>query len=106
MKFRKRLFYGLAALVALYVVATVALSGDSAAQSRSTCAQQYSTQSSIDLCESAADVGTGLGVTLVLCVGGFFFAVFMMLGWRNGVGIRNELRHQEMLNAAQRGQMQ
>lgn len=102
MKFRMWLFRILAALTVLYVLVAASSAGEINTQSRAECERQFSTPSQIELCMTGSDIGTGLGVTVVLCLGGFFFGIFALLAWRNGVGLRTQRQHEEML-AAQRG---
>lgn len=48
---------------------------------------------------AGATVGTGIGMTFVLCTGLPFFALFSLLSWRNNVGIRKEQMHKEQIEA-------
>jgi len=87
MKFRKRLFYGLALLGAIYIVATIANTGNFIEERAEVGS------------ESAATVGAGIGIVVLLVCGVPVVLGLALLGWRNGVGIRNAQRHREMLEA-------
>jgi amino acid transporter len=100
MKFRKWLFYGLAILVLLYIVLTLANAGNVVEDATNEGAE-VRTQSEQELAETAATVGVGIGMVIVLGCGIPIFLFFALMGWRNGVGIRNEQRHREMLAAQQ-----
>lgn len=102
MKFRMWLFRILAALTVIYVLVAASSAGEINTQSRAECEQQYTTQTQINACMTGTDLGTGLGVTVVLCIGGFFFTIFALMAWRNGVGLRTQRQHAELL-AAQKG---
>lgn len=78
----------------------MALAGGTADESTAECIERG--QLSQEACEAASEIGVGAGATIVLCVGGFFFALFALLAWRNGVGLATERRHQEQLEAARR----
>lgn len=98
MKFRKRLFYGLAILALLYIVLTLANAGN-VAENATNEGSEGRTESEQELAEAAAMVGMGIGVMIVLVCGIPVFLFFALMGWRNGVGLRNEQRHREMLAA-------
>lgn len=105
MKFRSRFFgvlfllsiawvcYGLSLSSAAFsnvVGATVTPSGNLTAEE---------TQS---LRTAGAGIGAGLGVTFFLCSGLPFALFFGLMSWRNSVGIKNEQRHKEQLDAIQK----
>lgn len=93
MLFRKRLFYTLALLVFAYVVGTLLLAPDVVDTARQDPTNQT------EVAQAGVTIGAGIGVTLVLCIGGFFFLMFALLGWRNAAGLKAEKRHKELLDA-------
>lgn len=86
MRFRKRLFTGLALLV-LILLAGIYLS-------------YASTEPTEDVTsEDAFNLGKAAGFSMFACVLLPLFALFALLGWRNSVGLRSEQRHREQLDA-------
>ncbi|HML21867.1 MAG TPA: hypothetical protein PKD09_09475 [Aggregatilinea sp.] len=85
MRFRKRLFTGIALLLTVFLALWI-ISG-------------LSTDPEPGVNEDAYQLGQGAGVTILLCVGLPIIAFFALLAWRNSVGLRNEQRHQEQLEA-------
>lgn len=83
MLFRKRLFTGLGVLLLIVTLLLFAVQ-ISADPDESV---QY---------ESAFRLGQGLGAAIILCVPAPFITLFLLLGWRNAVGLRNEAREREV----------
>lgn len=92
LKFRKRLFWGLALLVLAFMALMVFSPGTSYEDA---IAQSGYEAGSLQA-ESYA-LGTSIAWMAVVCVGTPVFVVFALLGWRNGVGLRQEIRHREMM---------
>ena len=101
MKFRSRLFWGLAILVLLGTCGIIASASDQVQKEGlpDDCVES----ASVEVCESAQALGIGIGSMVILCPGLILFMIFALLGWRNGAGYRTERRHQEQLAVA-RGQ--
>ena len=97
MKFRKRLFWTLAFLTILFMLAWMsgfAKAVDEDRAENDSAAQQLGT-----------DVGEGIGNMIIFCVTLPMFFFFALMGWRNGAGLDKEKKHVEMLGAMQeRGQ--
>ncbi|MBT7079866.1 MAG: hypothetical protein HN929_00050 [Chloroflexi bacterium] len=104
MKLRKRLFWTLAVLTLLLMAAWMSAAGDINEQTK-TEGSESRTSAQQEAYEVGADIGTGLGVSMIFCMTMPFFFLFALLGWRNGVGIDKEKKHAEML-AAMQGQQQ
>lgn len=94
MRFRKRLFYTLALLTVVLAVAWMAAGVNESDKVETTTEAE----------ETGKEIGQGIGVTMIFCITLPFFALFMLLGWRNGVGLRNERRHQEQIEALKASQ--
>lgn len=95
MKFRQRLFWFLAFIALLWIAYGWSVSGNV----YSNTIQQMGT----DAGRAGVAIGAGLGLTAFLCTGLPLFMFFALLAWRNGVGLRTEKRHQEMLDATRSG---
>ncbi len=89
MKTRKRLFYILAVLTIILMFAWIAAGTEAVEESKDDLATELE--------RDAADVGGGLGITIIFCLMTPIALFFALLGWRNGAGIRTERRHQEQL---------
>ena len=98
MKNRQRIFSILAALVLLWMLVTLS-SVDDAVDEVTTTGAEDRTELEQAATEAGATVGAGIGGLAVLCVGGFLFISFALLAWRNGVGLKQEEQHTQMLAA-------
>ncbi len=100
MKFRKRLFRLLALLALGWIVLGYFASGESLGELKTDINTEYQSETQRDAAEAGAAIGTGIGFTgFFLCPGLLLLAVFGLLSWRNAVGLRNEKRHREMIEA-------
>ena len=96
MRFRSKLFYGVAILAALFVVMLVVSAASTTGDESNLCANLLTPAESAD-CETGVD---SIQVTIVLCLGLPFVLLFALLGWRNAAGIKSEDRHAELLARA------
>lgn len=59
-------------------------------------------KSATDAGKAGAAIGASLGIGVFLCTGGLPLLFFGLLYWRNGVGLRNARRHQELIDVQRR----
>lgn len=87
-KTRQRIFWVLAALSLGWILLGFTATSDSVenAQTQNT-AQTEAEQAAFEV---GVGLGAGIGLTIFLCSGGFFFIIFALMAWRNGVGYRAE----------------
>jgi hypothetical protein len=99
MLFRKRLF----TLLALLALGWIALGFWSTSTYNATRNAEVGAEVSERPGYQAGQVvGSGLALTFFLCTGLPLLLTFSLLAWRNGVGLRNERRHQEEVAHRQR----
>ena len=103
MKFRSRLF-GVLALLALAwlcygMFAYTSYFGTFLNRATPVPSGSLSSEDRTAIQNAGATIGTGVGMTFVLCTGLPLLALFGLLSWRNGVGLRKEQMHREQLEA-------
>jgi ribose/xylose/arabinose/galactoside ABC-type transport system permease subunit len=91
MKFRQRFFWFLAFVALMWIVYGLTVTGQAVDEVGATAVSSAE--------QAGVAVGAGLAMTTFMCTGLPFFFLFALLAWRNGVGLRTEKRHQEMLEA-------
>lgn len=64
--------------------------------------EQVTQNATSEAAQAGVALGASMGVGLFLCTGLPFLLIFGFLYWRNGVAMRNERQHAEMLRAVQR----
>ena len=98
MKFRSRLFWLLALLAMGWIIFGMMATGDAVSNSMDQSDLTYEAGS---IQRTAADTGTAIGAGIstafVLCTGVPLFLIFAFMGWRNGVGYRQKIRHDELI---------
>lgn len=102
MKFRSR-FFGVLFLISLAWVC-YGLSLSSAAFSNTVAMQvtpsgNLSAEETQTLRTAGAGIGASIGVGFFLCTGLPLALFFGLMSWRNSVGLKNEQRHKEQLEA-------
>lgn len=98
MRFRQIFFWILALLALGWIILGFATGSDVSTQMYAENALETD-----ETMRTASDLGTtlgaGIGYTFFLCTGLPFLLLFSFLAWRNGVGLREERRHQELMAA-------
>lgn len=61
--------------------------------------QQAENSRNIEAAQAGTIIGSGIGLTTILCIGMPFFIFFGLMYWRNGVAIREARRHQQTVEA-------
>lgn len=100
MRFRKRLFTVLAILSLGWIVWGLSVTGGAVGTSSERADATYQ-QDSIERASATVGIGIGAGLStaIFLCTGLPLLLLFSLLAWRNGVGLREKQRHEEMLAA-------
>ena len=98
MRFRQVLFTILALLALVWILFGISTTG----QVVDNTVAESSRYGSSTAYQAGVAIGAGLGLTFFICTGLPFLVTFSLLAWRNGVGARNEQRHQEMIGAISR----
>lgn len=106
MVWRRRIFWGLALLSLLFIVAGLGVFSEAHEQTvtQGLADTGYAEGTTARAAyEAGATIGAGIGMSASLCIGGFLFLVFALLAWRNGAGIRTAKRHYEQIQAIREG---
>lgn len=98
MQFRSR-FFGF-----LFILSLLWICGGSALMSNAVQRTVDQNPNATDTTEATAfnagaGIGGGLGITFFACTGLPLAAFFGLMAWRNSVGLRNDKRHKEQLDA-------
>jgi len=88
---RRRVWNGIAWVCAVFIVGMFVLTGQAADE----------TLDDVDSTAGALGVaiGSGLIIGLTVIPAGFLWLISMLMSWRNSVGLKNEVRHQEALKS-------